>query len=72
MTLKVPTVVTKEWVREHCLCVRRENRLLCVESCPVHNSYDVPASRRDAIEEATSELGWRLDWYMEKPAEKRP
>jgi hypothetical protein len=72
MTLKIPTAVTKEWVREHCTCVRRENRLLCRESCEVHRTDKHSGIMMDAIEGATSELGWRLDWYMEKPAEKRP
>lgn len=72
MTLKFPTTITKEWVKNNCICVRRENRLLCCESCPVHNTYDVPENRREEIADVTKELGWRLDWFQDQVQEKRP
>ena len=75
MALKIPSIITKEWVKEHCRCVHKKdnaNWLACQESCPVHNTYDVtnPAVRASIIH-CTKELGWRLDWYLDEAKEKR-
>jgi hypothetical protein len=67
MRFPASTMITKEWVREHCKCFNDDGRLLCQESCPVHNTInDVSKAARIAINEATEELGWNLLWYFDK------
>jgi hypothetical protein len=80
MAFKIPSRITKEWVRENCRCVRlkdRSDRLLCRESCPVHETYDpISDATRETIEEVTKQTGWKLDWHMDsmptKAKERRP
>lgn len=60
------THVTKEWVAQHCRCVKQEKtrHLLCPESCPIHNSfiqYTYPGVQL-AIDRVTTELRWKRHW----------
>lgn len=71
MALKIPTLISKEWIAANCRCKRIEDRLLCQESCPVHNTYDeVTEVQRRAITTMTHSMGLRLDWWLED-ADKR-
>jgi hypothetical protein len=75
MALKVPTTITKEWIQQNCRCQRREDRLLCRESCPVHSSFtEMTDAQRKSIATTTRSMGLLLEWCHEDQhdtAEKR-
>ena len=67
MALKIPTIITKEWLEKNCLCQRREKRLLCQASCPVHGPFaDMTEVQRKAIAETTESMGLRLNWHEDR------
>lgn len=67
MALKIPTVITKEWIEKNCRCVRREKRLLCQASCEVHSPFtDMAEVQRKTIAETTEDMGLRLNWHEDR------
>ena len=66
MAFKIPNLITKDWIHTNCRCQRREDRLLCQESCPVHSSFtEMTAVQRMCIEMTTDSMGLILHGHKE-------
>lgn len=62
-------LITPEWIKAECRCKNLRGRLLCQESCPVHNTFTKrTASEVEQIVRATEELGWHLVWWEDTPS----